>query len=216
MNATRLPTLKAIMAENGCDINAARSIRARMEVEADRAHFRKTGEHVLEVVSARDLARHPELAVQDTVRAKLTERKAGDGIANMARLDAIVALAEAASPKLKRRGDRFRRALDERQKRSFAKILAHPGSMDNVKFSEWKPEESLTTPEAQEEFILAAIEDGNPAFVAQSLAVVARARGDQIGSVIWDGIALGLKAAACVPKAVKRTRRRTRRELALA
>lgn len=88
--------------------------------------------------------------------------------------------------------------------------------MDNVKFSEWKPEESLTTPEAQEEFILAAIEDGNPAFVAQSLAVVARARGDQIGSVIWDGIALGLKAAACVPKAVKQTRRRTRRELALA
>lgn len=33
----RLPTLKAIMAEHGCDINAARSIRARMEAEADRA-----------------------------------------------------------------------------------------------------------------------------------------------------------------------------------
>lgn len=63
--AKRLPTLKAIMAENKCDINAARSIRARMEVEADRAHFRKTGKHALEVISAHDLARHPELAVKD-------------------------------------------------------------------------------------------------------------------------------------------------------
>lgn len=69
----KLPTLKAIMAENKCDVNAARSIRARMEVEADRAHFRKTGKHALEVISARDLARHPELAVQDTPRLKLTE-----------------------------------------------------------------------------------------------------------------------------------------------
>lgn len=75
MNATRLPTLKAIMAENGCDIDAARSIRARLEVEADRAHFRKTGRHALEVVSARDLARHPELAVQDTARPKLYDWK---------------------------------------------------------------------------------------------------------------------------------------------
>ena len=88
--------------------------------------------------------------------------------------------------------------------------------MESVKFAEWKPEESLTTTEAQEEFILAAVEDGNPAFVAQSLAVVARARGDQIGSVIWDGIALGLKAAASVPKADAPTRHRTRRELARA
>lgn len=43
-------------------------------------------------------------------------------------LCAFVGKAESASPKLKRRGDRFRRALDERQKRSFAKILAHPRS----------------------------------------------------------------------------------------
>ncbi len=153
MSMTRLPTLKAIMAENACDIDAARSIRARLEVEADRAHFRKTGRHALDVISARDLARHPELAVQDTARPKLHD---------------------------------------------------------------WKPEESLTTPKAQGEFILAAIEDGNPAFVAQSLAVVARARGDQIGSAIWDGIALGLKATASVPKAAAPTRRRTRRELAMA
>ena len=108
---------------------------------------------------------------------------------------------------------------DERGKariESRGKSFERRKAMESVKFAEWKPEESLTTPEAQEEFILAAVEDGNPAFVAQSLAVVARARGDQIGSVIWDGIALGLKAAASVPKAAAPTRHRTRRELARA
>lgn len=65
MDAKRLPTLKAIMAENGCDVNAARSIRARMEVEADRAHYRRTGRHTLDVIPAAELARHPELAVRD-------------------------------------------------------------------------------------------------------------------------------------------------------
>ena len=96
---TRLPTLKAIMAENGCDINAARSIRARLEVEADRAHFRKTGEHVLEVVSARDLARHPELAVQDTVRAKFTDWKVEDHLkTDAARAAYIRAAAEEGTP----------------------------------------------------------------------------------------------------------------------
>lgn len=104
------------------------------------------------------------------------------------------------------------KARIESREKSFERRKA----MESVKFAEWKPEESLTTPEAQEEFILAAVEDGNPAFVAQSLAVVARARGDKIGSVIWDGIALGLKAAASVPKAAAPTRHRTRRELARA
>lgn len=55
---------KAAM-KSGCTAEAAESIRARLEVEADRAHFRKTGKHLLPVVSARDLERHPELAVQD-------------------------------------------------------------------------------------------------------------------------------------------------------
>lgn len=50
--ATRLSTLKAIMAEKGCDIDAARSIRARLEVEAACAHFRKTGRHALETEDA--------------------------------------------------------------------------------------------------------------------------------------------------------------------
>ena len=72
MSKMKLPTVKAIMAENNCTAEAAESIRARLEVEADRAHFRKTGKHLLSVVEARDLERHPELAVQDTIRPKLT------------------------------------------------------------------------------------------------------------------------------------------------
>lgn len=67
-----------VMAENNCTVEAAESIRARLEAEADRAHFRKTGKHLLPVVSARDLERHPELAVQDIVRPKFTERKVED------------------------------------------------------------------------------------------------------------------------------------------
>lgn len=78
MNKTKLPTLKAIMSERGCSIDEARSIRARMEVEADRDYRRKIGKHLLPVVSARDLERHPELAVQDIVRPKLTEWKVDD------------------------------------------------------------------------------------------------------------------------------------------
>lgn len=76
----KLPTLKAIMAEHGCDADAARSIRARMEVEADRAHFRKTGKHTLDVITARDLARYPELAVRDMPRTKLPVWKIGDSL----------------------------------------------------------------------------------------------------------------------------------------
>lgn len=70
MNKTKLPTVKAIMAERGCTPEAAESIRARLEVEADRAHFRATGSHLLAVVSAHDLERRPELAVQDAVRVR--------------------------------------------------------------------------------------------------------------------------------------------------
>ena len=63
MKTPILPTLKAIMAEQNCDVNAARSIRARLEVEADRAYRRATGRHFLRVVSSRALARRPSLAV---------------------------------------------------------------------------------------------------------------------------------------------------------
>lgn len=63
MRTPKLPTLKAIMAERNCDANAARSIRARLEVEADRACRRATGRHLLGVVSAHALSRSPSLAV---------------------------------------------------------------------------------------------------------------------------------------------------------
>ena len=39
------------------------------------------------------------------------------------------------------------------------------------------PAEHLATPEAQAEYISAALETGGPAFIADSLAMVARARG---------------------------------------
>lgn len=69
----RLPTLKAIMAEKKCTIELARTYRAMMEADADTEHFRKTGKHLLPVVSARDLERHPELAVQDAIRPKASD-----------------------------------------------------------------------------------------------------------------------------------------------
>lgn len=88
--------------------------------------------------------------------------------------------------------------------------------MDDMKLSEWKPEESLATAEAQEEFILAAIEDGSPAFIAQSLAVVARARGNPIAGAVWDGIAVGLKSSGCIPAAAAPFGRSPHHELAMA
>lgn len=142
---------KAAM-KSGCTAEAAESIRARLEVEADRAHFRKTGKHLLPVVSARDLERHPELAVQDIVRPKLTE---------------------------------------------------------------WKPEDSLKTPEAQKEFLAAAVEDGNPAFIAQSLAVVMRARGlPNIGALLDVAANICEEEDKSRPKA--RRCRTAKRELARA
>lgn len=49
-------------------------------------------------------------------------------LANMARLNAIVNLAEEGSTKLKQRGERFRRALNNRQDKKLRAILAHPKS----------------------------------------------------------------------------------------
>ena len=51
-----------------------------------------------------------------------------EGILNMERLRKIVALAEEASPALKRRGERFRKSLDERQEKSLALIMSEPDS----------------------------------------------------------------------------------------
>lgn len=76
----RLPTLKAIMAEKKCTIELARTYRAMMEADADTEHFRKTGKHLLPVVSARDLERHPELAVQDAIRPKASDGKPAEAL----------------------------------------------------------------------------------------------------------------------------------------
>lgn len=152
MKMTRLPTLKAIMDENGCGIDAARSIRARLEVEADRAHFRRTGRHALEVISARDLARHPELAVQDTARTK---------------------------------------------------------------FTEWKIEDGLKTPEERAFYIEAAIEENDIEFLAQALADVARAESNPRGAAVMEAIAALVGAAAQIPAAVA-PRRKTARAAARA
>ena len=84
-----------------------------------------------------------------------------------------------------------------------------------VKFYEWKPEDSLKTPTAQKEFLAAAVEDGNPAFIAQSLAVVMRARGlPNIGALLDVAAKICKEEVKSRPKA--RQCRGNRRELALA
>ena len=51
--------------KNGKTLNIAwaESLRALMEIRADRNHYKQTGRHFLDVVSARDLQRKPSLAV---------------------------------------------------------------------------------------------------------------------------------------------------------
>lgn len=85
-----------------------------------------------------------------------------------------------------------------------------------VKLYDWKPEESLKTPKAQREFLVAAAEDGNPVFMARSMAVVMRARGLPNVGAILDGVADICQATgATAPKAGRR-RKTARREPAMA
>lgn len=58
----------------------------------------------------------------------MTGMKEREGLRNMELLRKIAALAEEASPALKRRGEQFRRRLDERQERNLAKIKTKPGT----------------------------------------------------------------------------------------
>ena len=70
-------------------------------------------------------------AANEAAAAEMNTKLRASSRVNMARLDEIdeiVRLAEEASPKLKRRSERFARALTARQDRAFAKILARPGS----------------------------------------------------------------------------------------
>jgi len=87
-----------------------------------------------------------------------------------------------------------------------------------VELTDWKPEDSLKTAEAQREFLIAAAEDGNPVFIARSLAVVMRARGlPNIGSLL-DGVAEIVTATGrSAPAGAARGRaRKRRREMATA
>ena len=52
----------------------------------------------------------------------------GEGMANMERMRQMVALAEDASPTLKRRGERFRKRMNDRQDRNLALIMSDPDS----------------------------------------------------------------------------------------
>ena len=72
----------------------------------------------------------------------------------------------------------------------------------------WRPEDYLKTDEAQREFILAALEDGDPVAVTQALAVVMRARGRVGEGAVLDSIAaiLHTTARAAKPKTGRRPR----------
>ena len=58
----------------------------------------------------------------------MTKAQEKECVANAARLDEIVRLAEEASPRLRRRGERTARTLADRQNRAFARIRANPKS----------------------------------------------------------------------------------------
>ena len=84
-----------------------------------------------------------------------------------------------------------------------------------TKLYDWKPEDDLKTPEAQAEFIAAAFEENDPVFLAQSLAVVARAKGKPKIAAVMDGMAAVIAAAGA--PAPRMARRKTRkREFAMA
>ena len=85
-----------------------------------------------------------------------------------------------------------------------------------VKLYDWKPEESLKTPEAQREFLVAAAEDGNPVFMARSMAVVMRARGLPNVGAILDGVADICEATDAGGSKSGRHRKPSRREMAMA
>ena len=72
----------------------------------------------------------------------------------------------------------------------------------------WIPEDELKTPEAQAEFIQSAIEEKDPAFLAESFAVVARAQGRPVEAAACDGLAAYLRATASAKSASVAKRRR--------
>ena len=69
-----------------------------------------------------------------------------------------------------------------------------------VKLTDWNVEDYLKTDEERTEFILAAMEEGDPVFIAQSLALVARVKGNARAGALMDGIAAALTASASMTK----------------
>ena len=83
-------------------------------------------------------------------------------------------------------------------------LLRPIGEKMKIKLYDWKPGDDLQTPEAQAEFIVAALEENDPAFLAQSLAVVARAKGKAKIGAVMDGIASVLSATGTAPRTARR------------
>ena len=70
-----------------------------------------------------------------------------------------------------------------------------------VKLTDWKVDDYLKTPEERAAYIEAAVEENDPAFLAQALADVARAAGKAKLEHLMNMIAACISAAA--PMAVK-------------
>ena len=88
-------------------------------------------------------------------------------------------------------------------------LLRPIGEKMKIKLYDWKPEDDLRTPEAQAEFIVAALEENDPAFLAQSLAVVARAKGKAKIGAVMDGIASVLSATGTASTCWRRSAARS-------
>ena len=82
-----------------------------------------------------------------------------------------------------------------------------------VKLTDWKIDDYLKTPEERAAYIEAAIEENDPAFLAQALADVARAAGKVKLEQVMNVIAACINAAT--PMAAQ-GRGRRKRELATA
>ena len=65
-----------------------------------------------------------------------------------------------------------------------------------VKLTDWKVEDYLKTPEERAAYIEAAVEENDPAFLAQALADVARAAGKAKLEHLMNMIAACISAAA--------------------
>ena len=71
-----------------------------------------------------------------------------EGLRNMERLRQMMAIAEDASPKLKRRMDRFRKNLHARQERNISRIMSRPDTKAYREFVETSKRFHIPIPSA--------------------------------------------------------------------